>query len=257
MDKRLRDDPRVLRMARALRNALLTGSNENSNVTQAASVALVCGALYVLWSYADSHIREDDTLGVGVDEINELVGIDRFSEIMPPEWLEVVDSTSVKLPGYQSHNGASEKVRTSNAVRQARFRHKQSLRNGESNALLRDATVTSNDAISSLTVSTLKTQSATSRTSPKTRKRSSKTQLPEDFSLDPELAQYAVERLPEVDTAALLESFRGKAKAKGWEFSNWRQAFQEFVRNCSPNSGHWAAGQYPHRQNSNVVAIMR
>jgi hypothetical protein len=43
----------------------------------------------------------------------------------------------------------------------------------------------------------------------------------------------------------LLESFRGKAQAKGWEYANWRQAFQEFIRNASPKSGHFAAGQYP------------
>lgn len=72
-----------------------------------------------------------------------------------------------------------------------------------------------------------------------------KTSLPEDFSLTPELEQYATERLPAVHLAELLEGFRGKATAKGWTYANWRQAFQEFVRNCMPASGHWAAGQYP------------
>lgn len=72
-----------------------------------------------------------------------------------------------------------------------------------------------------------------------------KTRLPEDFSLTPELEQYAVERLPSVNPPELLASFRGKAGAKGWEYVNWRQAFQEFVRNAMPNSGHFAAGQYP------------
>ena len=41
--------------------------------------------------------------------------------------------------------------------------------------------------------------------------------------------------------------FRGKALAKGWQYADWRQAFQEFVRNASQNSGHWSAGQYPRK----------
>lgn len=69
--------------------------------------------------------------------------------------------------------------------------------------------------------------------------------IPEDFEITPELAEYATDRLPDVDLSALAESFRGKAEAKGWQNANWRQAFQEFVRNCAPQSGHWAAGQYP------------
>lgn len=72
--------------------------------------------------------------------------------------------------------------------------------------------------------------------------------LPEDFVLTPELEAYAEERLPDVDCTELIESFRGKARAKGWVYANWRQAFQEFIRNCAPNSGHFAAGQYPKKR---------
>lgn len=81
----------------------------------------------------------------------------------------------------------------------------------------------------------------------KARKPRAKTLIPDDFALDPELEQYALDRLPGVDVRALFEGYRGKAIAKAWEYANWRQAFQEFVRNCSPTSGHWAAGQYPRR----------
>jgi uncharacterized protein YdaU (DUF1376 family) len=74
-----------------------------------------------------------------------------------------------------------------------------------------------------------------------------KTRLPDDFALTPELEQYASDRLPSVNLPELLASFRGKAEAKGWEYVKWGQAFQEYVRNCAPNSGHWAAGQYPRK----------
>jgi hypothetical protein len=90
--------------------------------------------------------------------------------------------------------------------------------------------------------------------SPKTRKpkHTPKIPLPDDFTLTPELEQYAIDRLPHVDPAGLMESFRGKAQAKGWTYVNWRQAFQEFIRNASPKSGHFAAGQYPRKGGNGV-----
>ena len=72
-----------------------------------------------------------------------------------------------------------------------------------------------------------------------------KTPIPADFALDDSLSVYATQRLPDVDVRGLLESFGGKARAKGWEYVDWRHAFQEFVRNAAPGSGHFAAGQYP------------
>ncbi len=78
--------------------------------------------------------------------------------------------------------------------------------------------------------------------------KSAKTPIPDDFTITPELADYATNRLPDVDLTELLESFRGKASAKAWQYANWNQGFQEFVRNSAPQSGHWAAGQYPKKQ---------
>jgi hypothetical protein len=76
-------------------------------------------------------------------------------------------------------------------------------------------------------------------------KTKSKTAIPSDFSLTDDLREYAAKHLPNVDPPALFESFKGKALAKAWAYANWNQAFQEYVRNCAPNSGHWASGQYP------------
>lgn len=79
----------------------------------------------------------------------------------------------------------------------------------------------------------------------RTRKAKGKTPIPDDFSLTDELRAYAALHLQHVDADALYESFRGNALAKGWEYANWAQALQAFIRNCAPNSGHWAAGNYP------------
>lgn len=77
------------------------------------------------------------------------------------------------------------------------------------------------------------------------RRKRPKTPIPDDFGLTEDLRAYARDHLPGVDPDALFESFRGKALAKAWEYANWTQALQEYIRNCAPNSGHWAAGQYP------------
>jgi hypothetical protein len=90
-----------------------------------------------------------------------------------------------------------------------------------------------------------KGKEGSSNSPPRKKPKRTKTQIPDDFALTDELRQYAVAHLPDVDPAAFFESFRGKALAKGWAYANWDQALQEFVRNCAPNSGHWAAGQYP------------
>jgi hypothetical protein len=71
------------------------------------------------------------------------------------------------------------------------------------------------------------------------------TPYPENFLFDESLRTYVASKLPDADLDQFAESFKGKALARGWEYVNWRQAAQEYTRNCMPNSGHWAAGQYP------------
>lgn len=68
---------------------------------------------------------------------------------------------------------------------------------------------------------------------------------PEGFTLTDDLREYATKNLPQVDPSALFEKFRDQALAKSWAYADWSKAFQTYVRNCAPNSGHFAAGQYP------------
>lgn len=89
---------------------------------------------------------------------------------------------------------------------------------------------------------------AASPPSKRSRAKKPQTALPADFTLDDELREYAESRLPEVDPPALFEGYCGKARAKGWVYADWRQAFMEFCRNAAPDSGHWSSGQYPRRK---------
>lgn len=111
IEKALESDPRVLRIARHL-NAC--------NAPAFHGVTLVVGALARLWIYADSHIREDDTIDLGPAEIDEWLGMPGFCAMLPGDWLEIIDDFRVKLPRFQQHNGVEAKRR---ALTQKRVAH--------------------------------------------------------------------------------------------------------------------------------------
>jgi hypothetical protein len=115
-EKEIEADPRVLRMARDLKRICNAGAFH--------PVTLVCGGLVRLWSYADSHAREDDTLDLGAAELDELIGIPGFCSIIPPDWLREIDDHTVELPNFQAHNGteARKKALTQKRVETHRKR---------------------------------------------------------------------------------------------------------------------------------------
>lgn len=110
IEKSLEHDLRLRRIARKL-----TDDNERG-------VSLALGALIRLWVYADTYIDEDDTLCASVDEIDQLTGITGFCAMLPSEWLQVIDANTIKLPGYQTHNGPAAKTRALTNARVARWR---------------------------------------------------------------------------------------------------------------------------------------
>jgi hypothetical protein len=118
-EKDLESDPRVLRMARELKRIC--------NATAFHPVTLVCGGLVRLWSYADTHIRDDDTLDLGAREIDELIGIENFCSLIPQDWLREIDESTVELPGFQAHNGVEAKKRALTQKRVETHRKRESV----------------------------------------------------------------------------------------------------------------------------------
>ena len=114
-EKDLETDPRFVRLVRQLRNAcyasVMQGSNQpvSTALPPALANTLTIGCLTKFWSYADTHIRADDTLDLGADDIDDLVGVPGFAAAMPEDWLRVIDHQHVELPGYQEHNGVAAK----------------------------------------------------------------------------------------------------------------------------------------------------
>lgn len=120
IEKDLATTMRFRRVVRAVKesNALRGVTNcDDSFVT-----TLVIGALARFWTYADSHITDDNTLAITLDEIDDLVGVQGFAKALPADWLHVIDADNVKLPDFLEHNGTSAKQRKDAARRQATYR---------------------------------------------------------------------------------------------------------------------------------------
>lgn len=115
LEKDLKDDPRVRKMARAL-------ASRSGHARASEGLATALGGLALFWFYADTHVRDDDTLEVGVDDIGEIVGVEGFGHLLPTDWLQVIDANQVKLPGYHTHNGTEAKKRALAVKRQQRHR---------------------------------------------------------------------------------------------------------------------------------------
>lgn len=111
LEKDLLTDPRVIRMGAKICNG-----------TALRGVTVVLGGLAHLWMLADTHIGLDDVIPLGADEINEVIGIQGFCQLLPRDWLQVIDSDHIKLPGFHTHNGtvAKERAQTAKRVRKHR-----------------------------------------------------------------------------------------------------------------------------------------
>ena len=120
LEKDLYTDPRIRRMASALRAR--DAANGGAHGSHLRYVTTCVGAVSILWITADTHVQEDDLLALGPAEIDELTGIERICELLPEEWLQVINSNSVKLPGFHEHNGTMAKQRALDAKRQQRHR---------------------------------------------------------------------------------------------------------------------------------------
>lgn len=129
-EKDLETDPRFLRITREITKRIsnapaLQGLGACNAPAFANSIAM--GALLKLWSYADTHIRADDTLDMSMAEIDELVGVEGFAALLPSDWLHETEDGRVELPEYQAHNSVEAKKKAQTAKRVAK--HRASKRN--------------------------------------------------------------------------------------------------------------------------------
>lgn len=135
-DKDMLDDPRLIKMVEKLSSTYEIGVTTwdsqfasggvdlNDNERNALLTATVTGALLRVWCYADTHIRNDDTLPLSESSLDRIAGIPGFCRLMPEEWLRITDAGSIQLPEYTAKNGVEAKRHQAekNRERQARYR---------------------------------------------------------------------------------------------------------------------------------------
>ncbi len=149
IDKDLINDPRLFALAERLEQiqasalpAAAFGIHANRNALRNA----LLGALVTLWCYADTHIRNDDTLPISLSSLSDVIGLPvEFLEHLPADWLTIQRDGTVKLPGYIEKNGIISKNRRREQTRSrvARWRQENDRRcNADGNALHRATTGT-------------------------------------------------------------------------------------------------------------------
>jgi hypothetical protein len=232
-EKDMANDPRLLELAVQMADAACLSSG-NRDLPRQESVALYCnalrGALVTLWCYADTHIRDDDTLDMGAGAVEALVGIDNFCELLPQEWIEITEDGAVKLPGYCVKNGViSRRKRTQDSNERVRkFREK---RNAVSNALPTHVKRNGNAHVTAEDQDQDQDQDIRERGNKASR---ASKRVPAEFAPDP---AYASAELPDMDVAAEV------AKFKDCEFkkprSDWDATWRNWIRTCK-ESGRYA-----------------
>lgn len=91
--------------------------------------ALLIGALFRLWSLADTH-STDGRLDLSAFALNRKVGVEGFAEaVTAVGWLEIGNGFVVVVR-FDEHNGQSAKRRAQDAVRAAKYRQSAQLTDG-------------------------------------------------------------------------------------------------------------------------------
>lgn len=91
----------------------------------ALTESLALGYLAKLWMLADSHLRDDDTLDMSADEVDQFLGVQDCAQVLGPNWLEVLDAHHVRLPNYLAHNNSSARRRALTAARVGKYRDRK------------------------------------------------------------------------------------------------------------------------------------
>jgi hypothetical protein len=217
LEKDLLTDPRLLKMAQQLSKAC------ECNGRPLPGVMVVLGGLAQIWMIADTHVGDDDILPLGIDQINHILGMQGFCEILPQDWLQVIDADHVKLPGFHEHNGTVAKSR---ALNQRRVEIHRSKRNGK------PLHVSNGQALPDLDLD------LDSKKKNKQKKIASR--IPQDFALTADLSDYAKGR--GLDPLETFEAFRDywiadntpKATKRDW-VAAWRTWVRSPFNQPKPN----------------------
>lgn len=241
LEKDLLTDPRLVKAAleiearfQTMLGEMTTEVGEFANVAPLPGVTLLVGGLARLWMIADTHIGEDDILGLSADQVDKLLGIKGFCQIMPNEWLQVLDGNRVKLPNYHTHNGTTAKERSSNAERQSRYRQRVTAKRYASINKSNAVTLPDQDLDQDLDKTKIKNGEGKHAARARTAKR-----IPDDFELTE--SRRLIAKGEGVDPEREFQKFRdhwlsaagATARKHDWDatWRNWCRKAQDFRPN--------------------------
>lgn len=139
MSKDLPTDPHFRRLVRDYEASRERYASDAKAFTRETAISHMLGAVTQLWMYADTHIRKDNTVDLSMQEVDELVGIPGFSQLMPDGWLRETEDGRIELPDFLEHNGTVARKKASGARRQARYRANQKQAESDASALQDDS----------------------------------------------------------------------------------------------------------------------
>jgi hypothetical protein len=99
-------------------------------------------ALLKLWGYANEHIKGDEIVGIGPEDIDEIAGVPGFCDALIAVGWAVFDRSNwaIKFPNFTEHNTSATARSTSGAERQKRYRER--LKSAKERDVTSDVTVT-------------------------------------------------------------------------------------------------------------------
>ena len=120
LEKSLYLDPRIHRLARELKRRAEGPDMPPGlrSIDHNAFVAMAIGAVGILWITCEQLVDDFDRVPYTPDDIDQFTGIKGFCDLLPAEWLVVIDG-QVTLPNFHSHNGTLARKRALNATRMA------------------------------------------------------------------------------------------------------------------------------------------
>jgi hypothetical protein len=196
-------------------------------VTRNVMRNVTVGALVSVWGVMRLRgKRENDDLvckGATSSVLDDIADLPGFGAAMEFVGWAVETDTGLVLPRFFEDQNVDpeDTAKKKNAERQARFREK----NKDKSNVTDDVTVTHREEKRREEKKETNTKAPRAKRAP----RPSKTQLPSDFSVSDRVRDWAAEnghaRLDEH-----FDSFVRKARAKGYEYASWDDAFMEAIR---------------------------
>jgi hypothetical protein len=270
-DKEMSEDPRLVDAASTLLAGYVFATRTpggGRDLSRSDALRLACnalrGAIVTLWCYADTHVRDDDTLPCDADSLDAIVGLEGFCDALPSDWVTVGDDRSVTLPGYCAKNSliSRRKKADKGAERQKRYRERlrasqqrnetrNETRNGESNGAGNDRVTEGGDLDLDLEVR--------KKDSLRSSKERLGYRLRDDFDLTPERRAIAVdEKLdPQRTFAQFTDHWRASSGANARK-RDWDAAWRNWCRNAhdrNGGNGHAARQQNTQRKPSAVERV--